>query len=160
MVEHGQPGAAAPIFAVFSGSGLPAGWLYGLRRWRAAPAVHPLIATGILIPATWLPLTAGSPLHLGCLVVLTGATIPPLVALFSQLTESAVHPCVLTQAISRLGSAGTAGSAGWAIDALVPRGGFTVTATAATAMTLQSLTGLHLLHPPTGRPARKRAGTA
>ncbi|MGW2075277.1 MFS transporter, partial [Streptomyces sp. NPDC001953] len=73
---------------------------------------------------------------------------------------------VLTQAISRLGSAGTAGSAsaaalsGWAIDALVPRGGFTVTATAATAMTLQSLTGLHLLHPPTGRPARKRAGTA
>ncbi|MEV5474819.1 hypothetical protein AB0L66_21015 [Streptomyces sp. NPDC052207] len=58
VVEHGQPGAAAPIFAVSSGSGLPAGWLYGLRRWRAAPAVHLLIATGDLIPATWLLLTS------------------------------------------------------------------------------------------------------
>ncbi|MEV5474500.1 MFS transporter [Streptomyces sp. NPDC052207] len=167
VVEHRQAGAATPIFAVSSGSGLPAGWLYGLRRWRAAPAVHLQITTGILMLATWLLLTVGSPLQLGCVVVLAGATIPPLVALFSQLTESAVHPSVLTQAFSWLGSAGAAGSAaaaavsGWAIDALGPRGGFTITATAATAMTLQSLAGLRLFpHPPTGRPARKRAGTA
>jgi len=167
VVEHGQPGAAAPIFAVSSGSGLRAGWLYGLRRWRAAPAVHLLIATGVLMPATWLLLTVGSPLHLGCLVVLTGATIPPLVALFSQLTESAVHPCVLTQAFSRLGSAGTAGSAsaaalsGWAIDTLGPRGGFTVTATAATAMTHHSLAGLRLFPAPANKPAdTNKADTA
>ncbi|GAA3809362.1 hypothetical protein GCM10022403_049220 [Streptomyces coacervatus] len=37
VVEHGAPGAAAPIFAVSNCSGLLAGWLYGLRRWRVAP---------------------------------------------------------------------------------------------------------------------------
>ncbi|MFJ6123365.1 hypothetical protein [Streptomyces sp. NPDC092129] len=88
--------------------------------------MHLLITTGVLLPATLLLLTVDSPLQLGCVVVLTGATIPPLVALFSQLTDSAVHPCVLTQAFSWLGSASAAGSAGaagvsgWAIDALGP----------------------------------------
>ncbi|MFD8507854.1 hypothetical protein ACFV2L_34750 [Streptomyces sp. NPDC059687] len=135
MVEHGQPGAAAPIFAVFSGSGLPAGWLYGLHRWRAAPPVQLLLATGALMFGTWLLLTAGSPFGLGWVAVLTGATIPPLLALLSQLAESTVHPSVLTQAFSWLGSASAAGSA----------------AAAATAMTLQSLAGLRLLH-------RRRAG--
>ncbi|MFC9091056.1 hypothetical protein [Streptomyces sp. NPDC057072] len=160
MVEHGQPGAAAPIFTVSSGSGLPAGWLYGLRRWRAAPPVQLLLATGALMFGTWLLLTAGSPFGLGWVAVLTGATIPPLLALLSQLAESTVHPSVLTQAFSWLGSASAAGSAGaaavsgWAIDALGSRGGFAVTAAAATAMTLQSLAGLRLLHPPTGRSTR------
>ncbi|MFJ6121410.1 MFS transporter [Streptomyces sp. NPDC092129] len=153
VVEHRQPGAAAAILAVSNCSGLLAGWLYGLRRWRATPAVQLLAATGALMLATWLLLTAGSPLQLGWVVVLTGAAIPPLVALFSQLTESTVHPSVLTQAFAWLGSASAAGSAtaaavaGWAIDALGARGGFAVTATAATAMTLQSLAGLRLLHP-------------
>jgi len=158
VVEHGQPGAAAPIFTVSSGSGLPAGWLYGLRRWRAAPPVQLLLTTGALMFGTWLLLTAGSPFGLGWVAVLTGATIPPLLALLSQLAESAVHPSVLTQAFSWLGSASAAGSAGaaavsgWAIDALRSRGGFAVTAAAAaTAMTLQSLAGLRLLH-------RRRAG--
>ncbi|MFG3060479.1 hypothetical protein ACGFYM_18075 [Streptomyces sp. NPDC048231] len=157
MVEHGQPGAAAPIFTVSSGSGLPAGWLYGLRRWRAAPPVQLLLTTGALMFGTWLLLTAGSPFGLGWVAVLTGATIPPLLTLLSQLTESAVHPSVLTQAFSWLGSASPAGSAGaaavsgWAIDALGSRGGFAVTAAATTAMTLQSLAGLRLLH-------RRRAG--
>ncbi|MEE1671585.1 hypothetical protein RCR19_39880 [Streptomyces sp. WAC07094] len=166
VVEHRQAGAATPIFAVSNCSGLPAGWLYGLRRWRAAPPVQLLLTTGILMLATWLLLTAGSPLQLGCVVVLTGATIPPLVALFSQLTESTVHPCVLTQAFSRLGSASAAGSAGaaalsgWAIDALGLRGGFTVTATAATAMTPQNLAGLRLFpHPPTSGVDTNKAGT-
>ncbi|MFJ9543402.1 hypothetical protein ACIRPX_40085 [Streptomyces sp. NPDC101225] len=67
---------------------------------------------------------------------LTGATIPPLLTLFSVLTESAVHRDVLTQAFSWLGSASAAGSAvaaatavsGWAIDALGPRGGLALTA--------------------------------
>ncbi|MGW2434924.1 MFS transporter [Streptomyces sp. NPDC001640] len=124
----------------------------------ATPPVQLLIATGgVLMLATWLLPTAGSPLQLAGVAVLTGATIPPLVALFSQLTESAVHPSVLTQAYSWLASASAAGSAsaaaasGWTIDALGPRGGFALTATAATAMTLQSLADRRLVHPPKGR---------
>jgi MFS family permease len=154
VVEHGVPGAAVPVFAVSNCSGLLAGWLYGLRRWRATPPVQLLAASGALTMGTLLLLTVGSPLGLGLVVVLTGATIPPLLALFSVLTESTVHRAVLTQAFSWLGSASAAGSAvaaavsGRAIDSLGPRGGFALTATAAAAMTLQSLVGLRLLCAP------------
>jgi hypothetical protein len=157
VVEHGAPGAAAPIFTVSSCSGLLAGWLYGSRRWRATPPVQLLAATGALTLGTLQLLTVGSPFGLGLVVVLTGATIPPLLALFSVLTESTVHQAVLTQAFSWLGSASAAGSAaaaaasGWAIDSLGARGGFAVAATAAAAMTLQSLAGLRLLRTPKGR---------
>jgi MFS family permease len=159
VVRHGAPGAAAPIFAVSNCSGLLAGWLYGLRRWRAAAPVQLLGATAALLLGTLLLLGVGSPLGLGLVVLLTGATIPPLLVLFSVLTESTVHPSVLTQAFSWLGSAGAAGSAaaaalsGWAIDSFGPRGGFTLALAAATAMTAQSLVGLRLLHPPKPRPA-------
>jgi hypothetical protein len=154
VVEHGAPSAAAPVFAVSNCSGLLAGWLYGLRRWRATPPVQLLVATGALLLGTLLLLTVGSPLELGLVVALTGAAIPPLLVLFSVLAESNVHQAVLTQAFSWLGSAGAAGSAaatavsGWAVDSLGPRGGFAVTATAAAAMTLQSLAGLRLLRTP------------
>jgi hypothetical protein len=157
VVEHGAPGAAAPIFAVSSCSGLLAGWLYGLRRWRAAPPVQLLAATGVLTLGTSLLLTVGSPFGLALAVVLTGASIQPLLVLFSVLTESTVHRSVLTQAFSWLGSASAAGSAaaaafsGWAIDSLGARGGFAISATAAAAMTLQSLAGLRLLSAPKGR---------
>ncbi|MEU1199658.1 MFS transporter [Streptomyces sp. NPDC005813] len=160
VVEHGTPGAAAPIFAVSSCSGLLAGWLYGLRRWSATPPVQLLAATAALTLGTLLLLTVGSPLGLGLVVVLTGATIPPLLVLFPVLTESTVHRAVLTQAFAWLGSASAAGSAaaaavsGWAIDSLGARGGFAVTATAAAAMTLQSLAGLRLLRAPKGQPSR------
>ncbi|MFF2205615.1 hypothetical protein [Streptomyces sp. NPDC058145] len=86
-------------------------------------------------------------------MVLTGATIPPLLVLFPVLTESTVRRAVLTQAFSWLGSAGAAGSAaaaavpGWAIDQHRVGGGFVVTAMAATAMTVQSLAGLRLPRP-------------
>ncbi|MGW0998996.1 MFS transporter [Streptomyces sp. NPDC002523] len=162
VVEHGAPSAAVPVFAVSNCSGLLAGWLYGLRRWRATPPVQLLAATGALMLGTLLLLTVGSPFGLGLAVVLTGATIPPLLVLFSVLTESAVHQTVLTQAFSWLGSAGAAGSAaavavsGRAIDSLGPRGGFAVTSAAAAAMTLQSLVGLCLLRTP--KEPSKRAG--
>ncbi|WUH91014.1 MFS transporter [Streptomyces sp. NBC_00433] len=154
VVEHGAPGAAVPIFAVTSCSGLLAGWLYGLRRWRAAPPVQLLLATGVLTFGTVLLLMVGSPLALGLAVVVTGATVSPLLVLFPVLAESAVHRSVLTQAFSWLGSASQAGSAaaaavaGWAIDALGARGGFAIAATAAAAMTLQAVAGLRLLRTP------------
>lgn len=37
VVEHGALGTAVPVFAVCNCSGLLAGWLYGMRRWRATP---------------------------------------------------------------------------------------------------------------------------
>ncbi|MEE4546849.1 MFS transporter [Streptomyces sp. V4-01] len=168
-VEHGAPGAAAPIFAVSSCSGLVAGWLYGLRRWRAAAPVQLLAAAAALTLGTLLLLTVGSSVGLALVVALTGATIPLLLALCSVLAESTVHRAVLTQAFSWLGSAGAAGSAaaagvsGWAVDALGARGGFAVAAMAAAAMTLQSLAGLRLLTPSRadgGRVCRRRRAPA
>ncbi|MGW1987996.1 MFS transporter [Streptomyces collinus] len=154
VVEHGVPGAATPVLAVSNGSGLLAGWLYGARRRRAAPPVQLLTATGALTLGTLLLLVVGSPLGLGAVVVLTGAAVPPLLVLFPLLTEAVVHRSVLTQAFSWLGSASAAGSAaaaaasGWAIDSLGARGGFALTAAAATAMAAQSLAGLRLLPAP------------
>ncbi|MCI3241690.1 MFS transporter [Streptomyces spinosisporus] len=150
VVEHGPPNAAAVIFAVSNCSGLLAGWLYGMRRWRAEPPVQLLVATATLLLGTLLLPMVGSPFGLGAAMILTGATVPPLLALFSLLTESTVHPTVLTQAFSWLGSASAAGSAaaaalsGRAIDTLGPHGGFTVTTTSAAAMTVLSLAGLRL----------------
>ncbi|MFI6565159.1 MFS transporter [Streptomyces sp. NPDC050534] len=163
VVEHGAPGAAAPVFAVSNCSGLLAGWLYGLRRWRTTAPVQLLAASGALTAGTVLLLAVGSPLGLGLVVVLTGATIPPLLALFSVLTESTVHRAVLTQAFSWLGSASAAGSAvaaavsGWAIDSLGPRGGFALAASAAAAMTLQGVVGLRLLRAPKRQLTRTEA---
>ncbi|MFD8077872.1 MFS transporter [Streptomyces sp. NPDC059718] len=159
-VEHGAPGAAAVVFTVSSCSGLLAGWVYGSRRWGATPPVQLLAATSVLLLGTLLLPTAGSPFGLGLVVLLTGATIQPLLVLFSVLTESTVHRAVLTQAFSWLGSASAAGSAaaaavsGWAIDSAGARGGFAVTTAAAAAMTLQSLAGLRLLRTGKGQPAR------
>lgn len=173
VVEHGAPGAAAPIFAVSNCGGLLAGWLYGLRGLRAAPPVQLLVATGTLLLGTLLLLAVRSPFELGLVVLLTGATIPPLLALFSVLAESTVDRAVLTQAFAWLGSAGAAGSAaaaavtGWAVDASGAHGGFVVAALAAAAMTLQSVAGLRLLRTAdggvrrrdvTGRQGRPSAG--
>ncbi|MEU3978738.1 MFS transporter [Streptomyces sp. NPDC026672] len=164
VVEHGAPDAAAPVLAVSNCSGLLAGWLYGLRRWRTRAPAQLTVATGVLALGTLLLLTVGSPFGLALVVVVTGAAVPPLLALFSVLTESTVHRTVLTQAFSWLGSASAAGSAasaavsGWAIDALGPRGGFAVAAAAAGAMALQSLAGPRLLRPPEEEPTRPEPG--
>lgn len=161
VVEHSAPGAAAPIFAVSSCSGLLAGWLYGMRRWRASAPVQLLAATSALMLGTLLLLMVGSPVGLGLVVILTGAMIPPLLVLCNVLTESTVHQTVLTQAFSWLGSASAAGSAaaaagsGLAIDSLGARGGFAITVTAAAAMTLLSLAGLRLLPTPKGQLSRE-----
>ncbi|WP_405864712.1 MULTISPECIES: hypothetical protein [unclassified Streptomyces] len=55
-------------------------------------------------------------------MVLTGATLQPLLVLFSGLTESTVHSAVLTQTFAWLGSAGAAGSAAAAAVSGIPAG--------------------------------------
>jgi hypothetical protein len=147
-VEHGAAGSAAVLYTVSSCASLLAGWLYGLRRWRTAPRKQlPVVA--VWLAAGCLPLlVVGSPLELGPTLILTAVAVPPLIVLSSLLTESAVHPAVLTQAFAWLNSASAAGSAGaaavtgWAVDASGARGGFTVAATAAAVLALLATAGL------------------
>ncbi|MGH3486453.1 MAG: MFS transporter, partial [Actinopolymorphaceae bacterium] len=129
-IEHGAADAAARLVAVSSCSGLLAGWLYGLRRWRTRPQRQLALITAWLALACLALHAASSPMGLGFVVVLTGGSIPPILVLFSVLTESSVHRAALTQAFTWLNSASAAGLAGAAavsgraVDAFGAHGGF------------------------------------
>ncbi|MEU7895893.1 MFS transporter [Nonomuraea sp. NPDC049152] len=150
-VLHGAAGAAAPIYAVSSCSGLLAGWLYGLRRWRVAPRVQlALVAAGAALGC--LPLLAADSLPgLGFAIALTGMAVPPILVLSSVLAEAAVHRAVLTQAFTWLNSASAAGSAGAAavsgraVDAFGAHGGFAVAAAATAVMAVLAVAGVRAL---------------
>ncbi|MFJ4789595.1 MFS transporter [Streptomyces sp. NPDC088794] len=139
-VEHHAAAATAPIFAASNCAGLLAGWLYGVRRWRATPQRQLAVATAVLALGGLLLPTAGSPLALGSVIVFTGAAIPPVLVLLSVLAESTVHRAVLTQAFTWLNSASAAGSAGAAalsgraVDAFGATGGFALAAAGTTGM--------------------------
>lgn len=108
---HGTPGAAAPIIAASSLGGLLAGWLYGLRRYRAPARRQLVVAAAWLTGAgLLLPLVPSAP-WLGVASVVTEAAVPPTLVLLNVLTERAVHPAALTQAFTWNNSASAAGSA-------------------------------------------------
>lgn len=110
-VSHGVPGAAAPISAASSLSGLLSGWLYGLRR-HPAPARRQLVtATAYLTGAALLLPLAPSAIWLAAAVAVTEAAVPPTLTLLNVLTQKAVHPAVLTQAFTWNNSASAAGLA-------------------------------------------------
>ena len=125
-ISHGVPGAAAPIIAAASLSGLLSGWLYVLRRHPAPARRQLIIATAYLTTGALLLPLAPSAIWLGAAVVVTEAAVPPTLALLNVLAEKAVHPAVLTQAFTWNNSASAAGSAlaaslaGRAADAWVP----------------------------------------
>ena len=153
-VEHGAAGSAAVLYIVSSCASLLVGWLYGLRRWRTPPSAQ-LAVVAAWLAAGCLPLlVAGSPLELGSVLPLTGLAVPPLLVLCSVLTESAVHPAVLTQAFVWLSSASAAGSAGavalagWTVNTFGAHGGFAVAATAAAVMAVLATAGLRTLRAP------------
>ncbi len=156
-VQHGAAEAAAPLYAVSSSSGLLAGWLYGLRRWRAAPAAQLAAVTAGLALACLPLLVADSPLRLGIALAVVGMAIPPILVLCSVLAEASVHRTVLTQAFAWLNSASAAGSAGAAtiagrsMDAFGARAGFAVALTAAVAMCAFAMVGVRALRGPEGR---------
>jgi MFS family permease len=110
-ISHGVPGAAAPIMAASGLSGVLSGWLYGLRRHTAPARRQLVIATAYLASAALLLPLAPSAIWLGAAVVVTGAAVPPMLALLNVLTEQAVHPAVLTQAFTWNNSASAAGLA-------------------------------------------------
>lgn len=113
-VESGAPGDAVPLYAVSSGAGLLAGWLYGLRRWRTPPIAQLALATTGLALACLLLVTANSPLTVAVGLAATGLAVPPILALCSVIAERSVPRTVLTQAFTWLNSASAAGTAGTA----------------------------------------------
>jgi MFS family permease len=110
-VSRGVPGAAALIIAASGLSGLLAGWLYGRRRHTTPPRRQLVIATAYLMSSALLLPLAPSVVWLGAAVVVTEAAVPPTLALLNVLTEKAVPPGVLTQALTWSNSASAAGSA-------------------------------------------------
>ncbi|AQZ61413.1 ABC transporter, permease protein [[Actinomadura] parvosata subsp. kistnae] len=159
-VEHGVPGAAAPLYAASSCGGLLTGWLYGLRRWRAAPRVQLVVGTAALALGCVPLLVAGSLPGMGVSVALTGMAVPPILVVATVLTEATVHRHVLTQAFTWLNSASAAGSAvaaaasGQAVDAFGAHGGIAIAAAATTAMAALAAAGSRTFGPP----AAKRGG--
>jgi MFS family permease len=149
-VEHGMPGVAAELFTVSSCASLLAGWLYGLRRWPAAPRVQLAAATAGLAIGCLPLLVAGSPVELGFGVAVTGLAVPVILVLCSVLAEATVHRAVLTQAFAWLnsasaaGSAGAAAAAGWAVGTFGTHGGFAVAATATGLMAVLAVAGLRV----------------
>ena len=139
-VEHGTAGTAAPLYAVSNCAGLLAGWLYGLRRWRAAPQAQlALVAAGLALGCLPL-LVADSVPELGLTLAVTGLAVPPILVLSSVLTAASVHRAALTQAFTWLNSASAAGAAaaaalsGRAVDAYGAHGGFAIAVAATSAM--------------------------
>lgn len=110
-VEHSAAETAAPLYAVSNCAGLLAGWLYGLRRWRAAQQVQLAIVSAGLALSCLPLLVADSFLGMGFVLTVTGIAIPPVLVLSSVLTTAAVDRAALTQAFTWLNSASAAGSA-------------------------------------------------
>ncbi|MBO1336857.1 MFS transporter [Streptomyces sp. VRA16 Mangrove soil] len=143
-VRRGTPALAPVLYAVSNCTSLVGGWLYGLRRWRSAPVRQRTVVCAALA-AVVLPLTVlDAPLPVAVCLALTGFAVPPLLILFSLLTESTVPRAVLTQAFTWGGSASAAGIAvsgavaGRAVDVGGAHGGFLVSAVATVGMTLIS----------------------
>ena len=141
-VEHGAADAAAPLYMVSNCAGLLAGWLYGLRRWHAAPQVQlALVAAGLTLAC--LPLLVADTFPgLGLALAVTGLAVPPILVLSSVLAAASVHRAALTQAFTWLNSASAAGSAtaaalsGRAVDAYGAHGGFAIAAASASALAI------------------------
>ncbi|WP_393054201.1 MFS transporter [Streptomyces sp. LN549] len=139
-VEHSAAETAAPLYAVSNCAGLLAGWLYGLRRWRAAQQVQLAIVSAGLALSCLPLLVADSFLGMGFVLTVTGMAIPPVLVLSSVLTTAAVDRAALTQAFTWLNSASAAGSAGAAalsgraVDGYGANGGFAIAAAATAGM--------------------------
>jgi MFS family permease len=108
---HGMPGAAAPMIAAASLSGLVSGWVYGLRRHSAVETRQLIVAAVYLTSAALLLPFSPSAFWLGAAMVVTEAAIPPTLVLLNVLTEKAVAPATLTQAFTWNNSASAAGLA-------------------------------------------------
>ncbi|WP_202806411.1 hypothetical protein [Kribbella catacumbae] len=85
--SHELPGAAAPIIAASSLSGLLSSWYYGLGPRRLPAHRQLVIATAYLTGTALLLPFAPSALWLGAVVVITEAAVPPTLVLLNVLTE-------------------------------------------------------------------------
>ncbi|GGS88917.1 MFS transporter [Planobispora rosea] len=124
----GQPGAAGPIYATFSGVSLVGGALYGIVRWRAGAEVRLAVAVALLSAATVALSFAGSVPPLYGAAALAGFVIAPAVITGYTLVERLVPAEVRTEAFTWLnGAIGLGIATGAAVAGqLVDRAGATV----------------------------------
>ncbi|WUJ73454.1 MFS transporter [Kribbella soli] len=145
-VSRGTPGLAGPLYSITSLVSLFAGLVYGARRWRTAPETQFVIAF-VWLTISCVPLIAAhTPLTAAIALALPGLAIAPFQTLSAVLTESTVHPAILTQAFTWLNSGGAAGIAlgsafaGWLVDDHSAQYGFMVALAAAVMATLMAMT--------------------
>jgi MFS family permease len=145
-VARGTPGLAGPLYSITSLVSLFAGLVYGARRWRTAPETQFVIAFAWLSVSCVPLLAVHTPLTAAVALALPGLAIAPFQTLSAVLTESTVHPAILTQAFTWLNSGGAAGIAlgsafaGWVVDGHSAQYGFVVALAAAVTATTMAVT--------------------
>ncbi|HEY3502602.1 MAG TPA: MFS transporter [Actinocatenispora sp.] len=161
-VERHAAAAAGPLFVLSSCAGLAAGWLYGLRRWPAAPRTQlAVVATGFAVCAVSL-LAASTLIGMAFALVVTEMAVPPTLVLCSVLARGAVRRAVLTQAFVWLNSASAAGTAaatvlaGRMTDRFGAHGGFAVAVVSIAVLAVFAAAGLRAFR---ARTAGEVAGT-
>ncbi|HEX3783490.1 MAG TPA: hypothetical protein VHX38_27820 [Pseudonocardiaceae bacterium] len=109
--RHGVGGSAGLLYGLLSVTSLLAGFAYGARNWRGAPA-NQLVVTLLLITVGSLPLLfAGGPGSLAIALILPGFGLAPSMIVSALLTERIVDKAGLTRAFALLSSASAVGSA-------------------------------------------------
>lgn len=151
--DHGNAGAAGPIYATFSAASMLGGLLYGGIRWRIGVSRRLLLLLMSLATAVLAPSLAGEiPLMYGA-AALAGFVIAPTVITGYALVEPLVLPEVRTEAYTLLngavglGIATGAAVAGQLVDAGGPAAAFLVPPVTLTLGVLIVLARLRALTP-------------
>lgn len=98
--EHGSPGAAGLVLALWALGSAVSGLAYGAVRWRGA-LPRRFLLTVVLLAAGTLPLTlVGSLGALAAVMLLVGVTISPVMVAGNALVERVVPASRLTEGLS------------------------------------------------------------
>ena len=100
------------LYALLSVTSLLAGFAYGARKWRSAPAWQ-LVVTLVVLTIGSVPLLlVDRPGWLAVALMLPGFGLAPSMIVSAVLTERVVDKGALTRAFALLSSASAVGSAG------------------------------------------------
>lgn len=102
---HHAASSAGFLYGLMSAASLLAGLAYGRHRPHTPPAAQLPLILSFLAGASLLPLLAGTPLWLGCALLLPGVGVAPCIIVCSTLVESVVDRSVLTQSFTWTNSA-------------------------------------------------------
>lgn len=147
--EHGVPGAATVVVALFAFASAISGIVFGARVTTSSLTRQLLIATALVAIMLWPLLLAGSVPMLAVLYLLAGLAISPTMIVATSLTQQIVPSGQLTEAITwtvaGLGVGVAAGSAlvGQVIDRVDAGAGYGV-GVAAGVIAVACAAGIHL----------------